>query len=293
MRVNANGMQLEVEILGDDTAPPLLLVNGLSGQLVRWGDGFCDLLVQRGLRVVRYDQRDVGLSTKLDHFDLGRVRKALGRAFRREPTEVPYGLEDMADDAAALIVALGLGSAHVAGISLGGMVGQLAAIRHPQRLRSLVSIMSTTGDRSLPPPTPAATKVLMTLKPADRAGYIEHEVSSTRVFHGDALPFDEPTLRGRAAREYDRSYCPDGAARQLLASAVQKSRREPLRKVRTPTLIVHGDADPLVRLECGIDTHESIPGSKLHVMRGMGHDLCPAVWSEVADAIASHAHGAG
>lgn len=288
-RVPANGIEIEVESLGDEAAPALLLVNGLGGQLVRWGDDFCQLLVERGLRVIRFDQRDVGLSSKHEDFGIERVRQSLGRAFRGEPAEVPYRLEDLADDAAALLDALGIESAHVAGTSMGGMVAQLLALRHPQRTGSLTSIMSSTGDRSLPPPSKAAVKVLMTMKPAERAGFIEHEVASTRTFHGEGLPFDEEYVRGRAAREYDRSYCPDGAARHLLASSVQTSRRDPLRGLRVPTLVIHGDQDPLVRPECGIDTHQCIPGSKLHMVRGMGHDLCGAAWNELADAIAGHA----
>lgn len=291
-RARANGVELEVESLGDEGAPPLLLINGLGGQLVRWGDDFCRLFVERGLRVVRYDQRDVGLSSRHDEFGIERVRAALGRAFRGEPVEVPYRLEDLADDAAALLDALGLASAHVAGVSLGGMVAQLLAIRHPDRMRSLTSMMSSTGDRSLPPPSPAAAKVLMTMKPPERQGYIEHEVASTRTFHGEGLPFDEAWVRRRAAREYERCYHPEGAARQLLASSVQQSRRAPLRGLRVPTLVLHGDADPLVRLACGVDTQECIPGAKLHVVAGMGHDLCPAAWTEIADAVASHARQA-
>ena len=287
--VEANGMQLEVERLGDASAPPLVLINGLGGQLIRWGDGFCQLLLERGLQVIRYDQRDVGLSTKLSDFGIDRVRTSLGRAFRREPTEVAYQLEDMADDAAALIGALGFESAHVAGISLGGMVGQLLAIRHPQRVRSFCSIMSTTGDRSLPKPTREAVEVLMTMKPDDREGFIEHELRSTRSFHGKVLPFDEDYIRGRAAREYDRAYEPEGTARQLLASSVATSRREPLQKLRLRSLVIHGDQDPLIRPECGLDTQRCIPGSKLHVVAGMGHDLCRAAWGEVASAIADHA----
>jgi len=288
VRVPANGIEIEFESLGDEAAPALLLVNGLGGQLVRWGDAFCQLFVERGLRVLRFDQRDVGLSTKHDEFGIEQVRKSLGRAFRGEPTETPYRLEDLADDAAALLEALDIESAHVAGTSMGGMVAQLLALRHPQRTRSLTSMMSTTGDRSLPPPSPEAVKVLMTPKPAERAGFIEQEVANTRTCHGDALPFDEPYIRARAAREYDRSHCPDGAARQLLASSVQTSRREPLRSLRVPTLVIHGDCDPLVRPECGIDTHQCVPGSKLHMVRGMGHDLCGAAWDELAEVIAGH-----
>ncbi len=293
MRVAANDIELEVECVGDESDPPVVLVNGLGGQLVRWGDPFCTRLAEQGLRVVRYDQRDVGLSTKFDHFAIERVREAIGRAFRGEHPEVPYRLEDMADDLAGLIGALGLARAHVGGISLGGMVGQLAAIRHPERLLSLTSIMSSTGDRSLPGPTPEAARVLMTQKPPDRSGYIDHEVESTRIFHGRELPFDEGSIRERAAREFDRAYTPDGSARHLLASAVQTSRRGALRGVRVPTLVVHGDVDPLVRLECGLDTHHCVPGSKLHVVRGMGHDLCAAAWDEIAAAIGEHARASG
>jgi len=288
-RVRSNGIELEVESFGAEADPALLLITGLSAQLVRWDERICEGLVARGLRVVRFDNRDAGLSTKLDDAEPRDVARAIGASLRGEPVEPPYRLEDMADDVAGLLDALGVGSAHLAGSSLGGMVAQLVAIRHPTRVRSLVSIMSTTGDRSLPGPTPAATKVLMTPAPIEREAYLAHQVEAARTLQGGGLPFDEVHARRRATREYERCYHPAGAARQLLASLAQASRRRALLELRVPTLVIHGDCDPLVRLEAGIDTHQCVPGSKLHVVRGMGHDLAPAVWPELVDAISRHA----
>jgi pimeloyl-ACP methyl ester carboxylesterase len=288
-RVRSNGIELEVESFGADGAPVVLLITGLSAQLVRWDERFCAGLVERGLRVLRFDNRDAGLSTKLDGAGPRDVARAIGAALRGEPVEPAYRLEDMADDAAGLLDALGVESVHVAGTSLGGMVAQLLAIRHPSRVRSLVSIMSTTGDRSLPGPTAAATRILMTPAPAEREAHLAHQVEATRTLQGGGLPFDEAHARRRAAREYDRCYHPAGAARQLLANLTQTSRRRALRELRVPTLVIHGDHDPLVRLEAGVDTHQCVPGSRLHVVRGMGHDLAPALWPEIIDAIAGHA----
>jgi pimeloyl-ACP methyl ester carboxylesterase len=288
-RVALGNVEIEVEGLGPEGAPPLLLLMGLGGQLVRWDEDFCALLVARGLRVYRYDHRDIGLSTKLDAFGAERVREALAALRRGEVPELPYRLEDMADDAAALIEALGLGSAHVAGVSMGGMISQLLALRHPARVRSLASIMSTTGDRSLPPPTPEAMAILMTPAPGEREAHIAYQVRSTRVLHGGGLPLDDAYVRRRAAREFDRAYHPLGVARQLLASMAQPSRRAALGSLRLPALVVHGDEDPLIRLEAGLDTHRSIPGSELRVIRGMGHYLAPAAWAELVPALADHA----
>jgi pimeloyl-ACP methyl ester carboxylesterase len=290
-RIRAGDVLLEVERLGDPAAPALVLVNGLGSQLVRFDSRLCAALVAHGLQVVRFDNRDAGLSTKLDHFDLGRVRKAVGRVLRGEQSEVAYRLEDMADDVAALLDSLGIGAAHLAGNSLGGMIVQLVAIRHPARVASLTSIMSTTGDRSLPPPTPEAARILMTEKPRERAAWIEHDVVISRALHGDALAFDEGYTRRRAELEWERYHEPDGVARQFLAASVQASRREPLRRLRVPTLVIHGDRDPLIPLACGLDTHACVPGAKLRVVRGMGHDLQPSLFEEIAEAIGAHAAG--
>ena len=287
-RCHANGIEIEYECLGSADHDPLLLISGLGAQLVRWDDAFCAELARRGHRVIRFDNRDVGLSSKLDAAGPLRIGEAVGAAMRGEAVDAPYRLEDMADDAVALLDALGIDSAHVMGSSMGGAIAQLMAIRQPSRVRTLTSAMATSGARDLPPPTPEAMKVLMTAPPTDRAGRAEHEVANARAIGGAGFPFEPERVRRRAEREYDRCFHPRGIARQLLATTLQPDRREALRSLRVPTLVIHGDEDPLVRPECGIDTHQCVPGSKLRMIAGMGHELRSGAFSEIVDALCEH-----
>lgn len=284
----ANGIEIEYEILGNADHDPLLLISGLGAQLVRWDDAFCAELAQRGHRVIRFDNRDVGLSSKLDRKGPPRLGKAIGAAMRGKAVDAPYLLEDMADDAVALLDALGIGSAHVMGASMGGAIAQLVAIRHPSRTRTLISAMATSSARDLPGPTSEAMKVLMTAPPSDRADRVEHEVEAARAIGGNGFPFEPEKVRRRAEREYDRCFHPEGVARQLLATALQPDRREALRSLRVPTLVIHGDEDPLVRPECGVDTHQCVPGSKLRIIAGMGHELRSGAIPEIVDAVCEH-----
>ncbi|UCE84629.1 MAG: alpha/beta hydrolase [Deltaproteobacteria bacterium] len=287
-RLRANGVDIEYEIFGEPDADPLLLVMGLGAQMILWEEEFCEQLAARGHRVIRFDNRDVGLSSKLDAAGVPNALAGMAARARGEPFEAPYTLRDMATDAAELLDGLGLEAAHVAGASMGGMIAQTLALEHPARVRSLTSIMSTTGDPSLPPPTPEAMSVLLTPAPTDREANIERAVETASILAGSGFPIDVQRVRRRAARIYDRSFHPPGLARQLAAIVASGSRAEALASLRVPTLVIHGDADPLVPVECGIATHAAIPGSELLLIEGMGHDLPPATWPRIVDAIRKH-----
>jgi pimeloyl-ACP methyl ester carboxylesterase len=287
-RVRANGIEIEYDSFGSPSGRPLLLIMGLGGQMIMWDEGFCEALAERGHYVVRFDNRDVGLSTKFDAAGIPNVMELMQRAGGGERPAVPYTLDDMADDAAGLLDALGLDSVHVCGASMGGMIAQTVAIRHGGRMRSLVSIMSSTGNPSLPPAQPEAMAVLMTPPPTDRAGSLDAAVRTWRTIGSPGFPFDEARIRERAGRLYDRSFHPQGTARQLAAILAHGSRVEKLREVSAPTLVIHGAADPLVPLEGGRDTARSIPGAELLVIEGMGHDLPEGAWPTLVGAISEH-----
>jgi pimeloyl-ACP methyl ester carboxylesterase len=281
----SNGIEIEYEVIGPPGNRPLLLVMGLGTQMIHWDDELCAQLVTRGHRVVRFDNRDVGCSTKLDGDGPPNVLAAMAAASRGAGVEAPYRLSDMAADAAGLLDALGIESAHVAGASLGGMIAQTLALEHPARVRTLTSIMSTTGHPDLPTATPDAAAALFQPVPPDREGNIERAVRVFRAIGSPGFPFDEARVRARAARAYDRCFHPAGVARQMIAIVASGSRRDALRGLRTPTLVVHGADDPLIPLACGLDTAESIPGAELLIVEGMGHDLPRPVWPRLVDAI--------
>jgi pimeloyl-ACP methyl ester carboxylesterase len=281
----ANGIEIVYDTFGEASAPALLLVGGLGQQMIGWEEEFCAQLAERGYRVIRFDNRDVGLST---HFDEAGVPDILA-AMQGQAIQAPYTLRDMADDAVGLLDALDIESAHVVGASMGGMISQVMAIDHPQRVSTLTSIMSTTGDPSLPPPTPEAAAILVTPAPVDRAGSLDHAVRVWQVLNGPGFPLDEALVREQAGRAFDRAPGSMGVARQLVAILTSGSRRETLKSVAIPTLVIHGDGDPLVPLAAGIDTANSIPGAELLVIEGMGHELPRLAWPQIVDAIARHA----
>ena len=285
----ANGIELCWDSFGEAQAPPLLLIMGLAAQMIAWDDEFCGQLAARGYRVIRFDNRDIGLSTRFDAAGLPDVAAAFMAAMQGQPVSAPYRLEDMADDAVGLLDALGIGSAHVVGASMGGAIGQTLAIHHPSRLRSLTSIMATTGAPGLPPPTPQALQVLFKPTPLDQAGYFESYVQTWKVLRAGSFPLDEARDLARAGQNFARGLNPAGVARQLAAILASGSRKQALAGVTVPTLVLHGDVDPLVPLACGIDTAESVPGAKLQVIAGMGHALPISMWPQIIDAIAAHA----
>jgi pimeloyl-ACP methyl ester carboxylesterase len=287
-RARANGIEIEYETFGDRGGRPLLLIMGLGAQLLLWEEEFCGGLAERGHFVIRYDNRDAGLSTKLEQGGEPNLLEVMQAAAAGRPLENAYTLDDMADDAAGLLGALGLDSAHAVGASMGGMIAQALTLRHADRVRSLTSIMSTTGNPDLAPPEPAALRALMEPRVEDREGAIEQAISLQRAIAGTGIPFDLERSRRLAARSYDRSFYPAGITRQIAAVMASGNRRTALGSVKAPTLVVHGDADPLIPLDGGRDTAEAIAGAELLVIEGLGHEMPPPVWPRVIDAISRH-----
>ena len=279
----ANGIQIEYETFGDHGARPLLLTMGLGAQLVLWDEAFCEALAARGHFVIRYDNRDVGLSTKFEELGAPDLMSMMLSADAAEAP--PYTLDDMADDAAGLLGAIGIESAHVCGASMGGMVVQTLALRHRDRVRSMTSIMSTTGNRDLPPADPAVGARLVMEPATSREEAIERSAETFKIIGSPGFDFDEASVRDKAARSYDRCFLPSGQARQLAAVLFQPNRGPELAKLDLPTLVIHGEADPLVPVEGGRDTAASIPGADLMIVPGMGHDLPTAIHAQLVDRI--------
>ncbi|HEY7269686.1 MAG TPA: alpha/beta hydrolase [Dehalococcoidia bacterium] len=281
----ANGIELEYETFGENSNAPLLLIMGLGAQMTAWPEALCRQLAARGFFVIRFDNRDVGLSTKFDSAGAPNLISLMASMQQGGTLEPPYTLWDMAADAAGLLDALGIHSAHIVGASMGGMIAQAFAIKYPQRSRSLTSIMSTTSEPDLPQASPAAMAVLMAPRPADRASAIEAAVASRKVLSGGGFPIDEAEARRVAAETYDRSNYPEGMARQLVAIVASGGRRDLLREVKVPTVVIHGDTDPLVPHAGGLDTHQSIDGAEMVTVPGMGHELPEGAWPQIIDAI--------
>jgi pimeloyl-ACP methyl ester carboxylesterase len=287
-RRHANGIEIEYDTFGSPTEPALLLIMGLSMQLTGWEPKFCTLLAERGFYVIRYDNRDMGLST---HFDDAPVPD-LGAVLGGDHSQVPYLLADLADDAAGLLTALGIETAHVVGVSMGGMIVQELLLRHPDRLLSACSIMSTTGAADVGMPSPAAAGALLTPPAKDREEAIAKGVASWRILQSPAYPHTDEYLIEQQAASYDRIFHPAGSARQLAAILASPDRTPGLKAVTTPTLVMHGEADPLVDISGGRAT-AAIPDSILRTYPGMGHDLPPELWeSFVAEITANTARAA-
>jgi pimeloyl-ACP methyl ester carboxylesterase len=284
-RTTANGIELAYETFGEDGRPPVLLVMGLGAQMIGWHDDFCAMLAH-GRHVVRFDNRDVGESQWLE----GQVD--LVACMAGDTSSAVYTLEDMADDVAGLLDALGLDSAHVVGASMGGMVAQTLAIRHPERVRSITSIMSTTGELGVAQPTEAATEALLSPPARSRDEAMERAVAVNRVIGSPGHPADARDLRERAARGWDRGLNPSGFARQLAAIHASGDRTAALASVTAPTLVVHGEDDPLVPVSGGRATAAAIPGAELLVVPGMGHDLPRALWPDLIARIGAHVDSA-
>ncbi len=286
--VKANGIQIEYDTFGDSSSPPLLLIMGLAAQMILWDEEFCKQLAAKGHYVIRFDNRDVGLSTKFEEAGIPNVMEVMTAAMQGQKVDSPYTLDDMANDSVGLLDALGIGKAHICGASMGGMIAQTIAIRHPERVASLTSIMSSTGDPNLPRAKPEIMSILFTPPPADRDANIEHGIRMWRTISGPGFPFDEDWTRKRVALSYDRCFYPQGVARQLVAIMAHGDRTPFLKSVTMPTLVVHGADDPLVPVECGRATAEAIPGALLLIIDGMGHNLPIGAWPQITDAIAAH-----
>lgn len=285
--VSANGIQIEYDTFGSRQDRPLLMIMGLGAQMTRWPEALCQGLANSGHFVVRFDNRDVGLSERIESAGPPDIAALTAAVMQGKSPAVAYGLEDMADDAVGLLDALDLTSANVCGASLGGMIAQTIAIHHPQRVRSLVSIMSSTGNRELPPPTPEAMGALLSPPASDREGTIARTAEIAGIIGSPAYPADPTALRERAGADFDRAFYPVGTARQMAAATVQADRRSALAEVTVPALVIHGADDPLVPLTGGIDTHEALPNSTLWAVDGMGHDLPEPLWPEIIERIAN------
>lgn len=290
-KVRANGIDIAYDSFGDPAAPPLILIMGFTMQMVAWDEVFCQRLAERGFRVIRFDNRDIGHSSWLSDAgipDIARLGLAL---FQGTPLDVPYRLLDMAGDVVGLMDALSICSAHIVGMSMGGMIAQTLAIHHPERIRTLTSYGSTAWSLNpdLPHPTREASAVLMQPIPMDRDGFIAGFVRAWQVIGGSQMPVDEAILRERARQFFERGISLPGLARQMAAIMASGSRREALRNLRIPSLVIHGDADPLIPLAHGIDTAQTIPGAKLHIVKGMGHEIPPVAWPEIIDILTEHA----
>ncbi len=283
--VPANGIELCCQEIGDPDGEPLLLVMGLATQMLAWDEGFCELLAESGFRVVRFDNRDIGRSTKIS--SAGVPRRIDMIAGRRG--SAAYLLRDMAADTIGLMDHLGIDAAHVVGASMGGMIAQTLAIEHSERVRSLVSIMSNTGSRWTGMPSRKAMAVLLGRPPRDREAAIERAVRTFSVIGSPGYPFDEERLRRIAGRSYDRGHSAAGIARQLHAITASGDRTEALRTVQAPTTVIHGNRDVLVRPAGGRATARAIPNARLKMIDGMGHDLPRQLWPVFAEAIADNA----
>lgn len=287
--VRANGVDLCYETFGDRANPPVLLIMGLGTQMLGWDDGFCRRLADRGFFVVRFDNRDIGRSTWLDHESVPNVVALLTKAKLGFKPKVAYTLKDMATDAVGLLDALGIDRAHVVGASMGGMIGQEFAMAYPARMRTFTSIMSSTGNPKLPGPTPEAAAVLTAAPSNDESAFLENYPKLLRVLRAGEFPEDEAGDRERAARVWSRGYHPAGTARQFAAIIASGNRTEGLKAIRVPTLVVHGRADPLVPVEAGLATADAIPGAKLVLIDRMGHAFPRSLWDEVIGPIVAHA----
>lgn len=286
----ANGIEIHYEEQGDKTAPPMLLIMGFGAQLTLWPDELVEALASRGFRVIRYDNRDIGLSHKFDGVKApGLVKMTLLSKLGLKP-KVPYTLADMADDGAGLLDTLGIEKAHIVGASMGGMIAQHFVSRHADKCLSLTTIFSTTGNPKLPPAKPEAMKALVTRPDStDEKVLVEHGMMVARTIGSPGYPTEEERLRERTTASVRRSFYPEGPTRHLSAIVADGDRRGMLKDVTVPTLVLHGEDDPLVPCEGGRDTAASIPGAKLKTIPGWGHDLPLELVDELADAIAGHA----
>ena len=283
-------LHIEYESLGDPSHPAIVLIMGLGMQLMAWPDDFCRRLVARGYRVIRFDNRDCGLSGRAPGKKRANLLLAMAASALGLPVRTPYTLEDMAGDAVGLMDKLGIERAHIVGASMGGMIAQVLAAKFPQRVLSLTSIMSSSGYRKVSKPSQPARKVLLSrpADPKDPESVIEYMVHMFGVIGSPGYPSTREELRSRIGDSVRRAYEPAGTARQLLAIIASGDRRKLLHTIAAPTLVIHGADDPLVPLAAGRDTAENIPGAALLVIDGMGHDFPEALMPRLAQAIADH-----
>lgn len=293
-QVKANGIEIEYESFGPADRDAVLLIMGFSAQLTMWPTELCEELVARGYRVIRFDNRDVGLSAKLEAKGVPDMEKLFGALMTGAAVEAPYSLDDMAADAAGLLDALGIERAHIVGASMGGMIAQLVAANHPEKTLSLTSIMSNTGNPDLPQGSPEAMGALMAPAPApdDIEAIVARGINTWKVIGSPGYPTDDQQLRQWVMRDAKRSYYPQGVTRQFAAIVANGDRRPKLKTIKVPTVVLHGADDPLVPVAGGKDTADNIPGAELRVIPGMGHDFPLGLVPVFADAIEAAARRA-
>ena len=287
MQISANGIAIEVEDLGKRTGEPLLLIMGLGMQLTAWHQGLVQQMLDQGFRVIRFDNRDVGLSQNFDGLGVPNLALAALQRLAHWPVRSAYSLSDMADDAAGVLTALGLKSAHVCGASMGGMIAQQLALNHPERVRSLTLMMTDSGARGLPRPTLKVSAALLArpADPYDLDSLVDHYYRLFRLIGSPAYPGPEAWLRQVCADAVRRSNRPQGFARQLMAIAADTGRAVQLGRIKRPTLVLHGLADPLIPVAAAHDLAARIPGAQLELIEGMGHDLPEPLWPRFVAAI--------
>ncbi|NML60173.1 alpha/beta hydrolase [Massilia sp. RP-1-19] len=291
--LKSNGIRLAYETAGDPKDVPILLIMGLGMQLIAWPDDFVEGLVDQGFYVIRFDNRDCGESTKFDHAGTPNLWLTYLKSLVHWPIRAAYTLDDMAEDARGVLRALGVAKAHVVGASMGGMIAQIMAAKYPERILSLTAIMSSSGRRGLPGPTREARAVLMRRprNARDMESIIEHTANIYRVIGSPAYPTPERHLRANIARAMRRNVSGAGVARQMVAVAAAGDLSPRLGGISVPTLVIHGAADPLVPVACGIDVARRIAGSRLEIIEGMGHDLPDQLIERLLALIDAHAHG--
>jgi pimeloyl-ACP methyl ester carboxylesterase len=281
------GVTLCYEGFGDPADTPILLIMGLATQMIAWHEDFCSQLAEPGFYVIRFDNRDIGRSTRFEFRP-----PTLGQMLRRNPGPEQYTLSDMAEDSAELLRRLDMAPAHVVGASMGGMIGQMLAAEHPETVRSLTSIMSTTGSRRYGQPAPSVYRYLLRPPPRDREGYIQRSAEVFGLVGSTGFERDEQYIRERAGRAYDRGFDVRAGGRQLGAIVASGDRTRELASIKAPTLVIHGTVDEMIRPSGGRATARAIPGARLMMIDGMGHDLPRGVWPQIIDAIAEHARAA-
>ncbi len=283
--VSTNGVTICWDSFGNPEDPAVMLIMGMGSQMTGWDDAFCAQIAALGFHVIRFDNRDVGKSSWLHRAGVPNVTTAMTRAWLRLPVTAPYLLQDMAEDVIGLMDALGIARAHMVGASMGATIAQTLAILRPERMLSMTSIMSTTNDPDLPKPSTAAVSAVFRPQPSRLEAYVEQYVDTYDVLRAHRFPEEKARDRARAARNHARGLNPAGSARHLVAILASGSRRKALRAVKVPTLVIHGDIDPLVPFEAGMDTAKSIPGAELMTIEGMGHAMPLAVWPQLIEGI--------
>lgn len=286
-RAQVHNIEIEYDTFGDPTSKPLLLIMGLGGQMIAWQDELCETLVNRGFYVIRFDNRDVGLSTKFEEAGMPNLLELFAKIERGESIQVPYTLEDMADDAIGVLDDLNIEKAHICGASMGGMIAQVIAYRHPSRVLTLTSIMSSTGNPELPQVSRELRRELFRPYPTDREAFIKEGVRRGRLIYG-SYPYDEERAYELRAKTYDRCFYPEGTIRQQAAIAATGNRKPNLSSINIPTLVIHGREDPLLPVEGGIDTAEAIPGAELLIIERMGHSMPLEVVPQIIDALVAN-----